>query len=47
MVKVEMPRGSWEIVLMLIEDHIINGSGGYLSKQLLKEIENQVYSQEY
>ena len=43
-VRVEMPRASWEMVLsaldMLIEQ-------GYLMKAEYKEIAEQVYSQEY
>lgn len=43
MVKVEMPRGQWELLIMLLEQN----SQGYLVSPLINEISDQVYSQEY
>lgn len=44
MVKVEMPRASWEIVMFILEDAVRQGR---LVKVELNDIANQVYSQEY
>lgn len=44
MVKVEMPRASWDMVLMLINEE---SKRGYMVDALYKEISDQVYSQEY
>jgi hypothetical protein len=44
MVKVELPRASWDVVLLLINFAETYGKNGY---NLYKEIETQVYSQEY
>ena len=44
MVKVEMPRGQWDAVLILLEEL---ETQGYYVKSLIKEISTQVYSQEY
>jgi hypothetical protein len=44
MVKVKLPMASWEDVIYMLED--LAGQG-YLVKPLLKEICDQVYSQEY
>jgi hypothetical protein len=44
MPKVKLPMGSWEEIIYILED--LAGQG-YLVKPLLKEIQDQVYSQEY
>lgn len=44
MVKVEMPRADWEYVMYLLESTV---DYGLLSGPILKDISNQVYSQEY
>ncbi len=44
MVTVKMPRAQWDTVLMLINEE---SKRGYLVDALYKEIEDQVYSQEY
>lgn len=45
MVKVEMPRADWEILLMILKrDYLHNGS---LTGAMINDIQNQVYSQEY
>ena len=44
MPKVNMPRGSWESVLMALEMLI---KQGYLLDSEHKEIQDQVYAQEY
>lgn len=44
MVKVKMPRGSWDEVLMVLEDY---KAQGYLVGPLIKEIADQVDKQEY
>jgi hypothetical protein len=44
MVKVEMPRAQWDSVLYLIN---FAESYGLVVGSLYKEIEDQVYSQEY
>ena len=40
---VKMPRADWELLVMLLEQN----SQGYLVGPLVKDIEDQVYSQEY
>jgi hypothetical protein len=44
MVKVEMPRASWDAVIASLE---VMKAEGYILGGLIKEIEDQVYSQEY
>jgi len=50
MVKVEMPRASWEIMLM-VYDYALKGLEGQddagVAFQVFDEIYNQVYGQEY
>ena len=46
MVKVEMPRGSWEILIDFLELNM-QDFGGPIMESILSEIETQVYSQEY
>jgi len=45
MVKVELPRASWDMVVALIQDHPAFRDGTVMA--LHDEILNQVYSQEY
>lgn len=46
MVKVEMPRGSWETVIIILEEWEAQTRSQFV-RALRKEIETQVYSQEY
>jgi len=39
---VKLPRADWDMILMLLEDN-----PGYITGPLHKEIEDQVYAQEY
>ena len=41
--KVEMPKGSWDQVEMILEDY---RDQGYLVDALLKEIQDQTHKQE-
>jgi hypothetical protein len=45
MVKVELPRADWESVIIVMK-YYHEMYGGYI-KPIIKEIEDQVYSQEY
>jgi len=47
MVKVEMPRASWEFVLAMLENHDVFLMDTPLKNYIVREIEKQVYSQEY
>lgn len=42
---VKMPRADWESVIMSLE--IMRDTHGWLLDSLIKEISDQVYSQEY
>ena len=42
MPKVTLPRGDWSWIVMLLEDN-----PGYISDAILKEINDQLYKQEY
>jgi len=44
MVTVKLPRAEWDLVLLLIEEA---KQTGWIVSSLHKEIEDQVYSQEY
>lgn len=46
MVKVELPRASWELVIEILTQHY-QVNQGYVIKPLLEEVMDQVYSQEY
>ena len=40
---VKMPRADWEFLLMMLEE----SRGGYIIDRLTKDIEDQIYGQEY
>lgn len=44
MPKVNLPRASWEQILLILEDY---RQQGYLVSALVEELSEQVYSQEY
>jgi hypothetical protein len=43
MVKVELPRADWELVLFILRE----SQFPYIQNSLIKDIDDQVYSQEY
>jgi hypothetical protein len=47
MVKVELPRASWEFVLAMLENHDVFSMDTPLKDSIVREMSNQIYSQEY
>jgi hypothetical protein len=50
MPKVNMPMGDWELLIAYLEDHLrgfVRGSEPLCIPNILNDIRDQVYSQEY